>query len=224
MASPQLENGYTPIAHELLLAIAGMNLSGRQLRVLLVIIDKTYGWKQKSAQLSSRQISALANMPFQHAAKAISDLLAMNIITEEYTTRRDRRLGINKDYETWGNCHRNSDSHQKGDRTVTDGGDRTVTETVTHTIISNKTKKQRAALFLELWELYPETHREGLRWISAETEAEVVENAAAVRAAMERYTTETQDKFICSARRFFEEKWRLYAPRETAQREDDDYQ
>ena len=47
MANPQLEDGYTKIANEILEALAGINLSPYEGRALFFLIRKTYGWKKK---------------------------------------------------------------------------------------------------------------------------------------------------------------------------------
>ena len=47
MASPQKENGYTPIAHEILEALAKQLLSPDEWRILMIIFRKTYGWDKK---------------------------------------------------------------------------------------------------------------------------------------------------------------------------------
>ena len=48
MASPQIEDGYTKIANELLEAISKVNLSSYEFRVIMAIIRKTYGFNKKS--------------------------------------------------------------------------------------------------------------------------------------------------------------------------------
>ena len=52
MANPQLENGYTRIANEILEAMAKVKLSPTQYRVLFVVWRYTYGFSRKSADLS----------------------------------------------------------------------------------------------------------------------------------------------------------------------------
>ena len=49
---PQLENGYTKIANELLEAIAAIRIPGEAMQVLLVIIRKTYGYCKKKDAIS----------------------------------------------------------------------------------------------------------------------------------------------------------------------------
>ena len=47
MASPQKENGFTPISNEILEAVAGASLNGTQLRILLLLWRNSYGYHSK---------------------------------------------------------------------------------------------------------------------------------------------------------------------------------
>jgi len=57
IASPQLEKGHTRIANELLEEITIYPFTKAQLKVILVVIRKTYGWRKKKAQISYGLIS-----------------------------------------------------------------------------------------------------------------------------------------------------------------------
>lgn len=54
MANPQIENGYTRIANELLEALLLANLSKRQLLVALAVIRQTYGFNRKTVNAGLR--------------------------------------------------------------------------------------------------------------------------------------------------------------------------
>jgi hypothetical protein len=51
-ANPQLENGYTQIANELIEALARFNLSPYESRLLWYIARKTYGYQKKTDAIS----------------------------------------------------------------------------------------------------------------------------------------------------------------------------
>ena len=56
MANPQLEDGYTEIANEILEALMRLHLSPNQWQVILCIIRKTYGFKKKVDYIANSQI------------------------------------------------------------------------------------------------------------------------------------------------------------------------
>ncbi|OED41232.1 hypothetical protein AB833_10080 [Chromatiales bacterium (ex Bugula neritina AB1)] len=52
MANPQIVDGYTRIANELLDALIRSGLTKRELRVVLVVIRQTYGYNRSSDDIS----------------------------------------------------------------------------------------------------------------------------------------------------------------------------
>jgi len=77
---PQLENGYTKIANELLEAIAAIRIPGEAMQVLLVIIRKTYGYCKKKDAISLSQFVSATGMKKPNICRAVKKLLDMNII------------------------------------------------------------------------------------------------------------------------------------------------
>lgn len=59
MASPQTEDGYIRIANELLDAILMFPFSKRQLKVVLALIRKIYGFNKKADDLASSSFQPL---------------------------------------------------------------------------------------------------------------------------------------------------------------------
>ena len=97
MASPQKENGFTPIANEILEALAKIRIRGQAYRVLMVILRKTYGFQKIKDRISLSQIVSMANMRKQHADRELKYLRDLNIVTKfGYGI-----YGFNKDYDTW---------------------------------------------------------------------------------------------------------------------------
>lgn len=57
MASPQIENGYTTIANEILDHLYKQPLNGTELKVVMCILRYTFGFRRKSHKLSASFMS-----------------------------------------------------------------------------------------------------------------------------------------------------------------------
>ena len=82
MASPQIENGYTKIANELLDALCCVDLSGHEWKVVHAIIRKTYGYNKKEDWMTNTQIMLLTGQTQQKVSQAKKKLVERNIVTE----------------------------------------------------------------------------------------------------------------------------------------------
>lgn len=100
MASPQIEDGYTQIANELLEAISLCKLSGSEFQVLWVIIRKTYGYQKISDSISLSQFCLATGINKQNVCRALSILIKKNMVIKS-----DKALitkyRIQKDYTIW---------------------------------------------------------------------------------------------------------------------------
>ena len=96
MANPQLEDGHTQIANEILEKLMKLHLSPNQWRVLLCIIRKTYGFKKKVDYIANSQIQTATGLGKSVVSRALRELQARNIIT-----RNGKVSGIQKDWEKW---------------------------------------------------------------------------------------------------------------------------
>lgn len=103
MASPQVENGYTRIANELLEAIYSTRFNGTQFKILLCIIRYTYGFKRKSHDLSIGFISKATGVSRRYISAELSRLIDSKVITvlQEHTDTTSRVLALNKNYTQW---------------------------------------------------------------------------------------------------------------------------
>lgn len=100
MSTPQLEDGFTRIANELLEAILGFGFSLREQSVVFAIIRKTYGYGRKTDDMSASQIGAICGVARQHVTTTLNALAARNVITKrqgEY----GMIVGIQKDHRKW---------------------------------------------------------------------------------------------------------------------------
>ena len=96
MASPQLENGYTPIANELLEAILRTDLSARELKVLLAVARETYGWSRKAKTVTGYKVARMTGMQRTQAARALAALKQRNVLSNG-----SEGIGLQKDYQAW---------------------------------------------------------------------------------------------------------------------------
>ena len=100
MADPQLEDGYTRIANEILERLVQMHLAPNQWQVLLCIIRKTYGWYKKTDRISLTQFHEISGMDRSSVVRAIRTLKEMNLITVK-ASQKGNVYGLNKDYHSW---------------------------------------------------------------------------------------------------------------------------
>lgn len=100
MASPQVENGFTRIANELLDEILRFGFGKRHLAIVLAIIRKTYGYQKKADEVSATQIEKMTGIPRQHVASALVELSAMRVVLKQ-DGRHANSLSLNKNYGQW---------------------------------------------------------------------------------------------------------------------------
>lgn len=101
--NPQLENGYTRVANEILEAAAKLPLSAAQFRILMLIWRYSYGYNKKDCALSVNFIAAATGIDKRHIRREINELVQMNIlhIETEATSSSSRVFSFNKHYDTW---------------------------------------------------------------------------------------------------------------------------
>lgn len=100
MASPQLENGYVKIANELLGALMKLPLSNYEMRVILCVIEKTYGWNKKKDWISLSQFEADTGIKNAHVCRTLNVLIDKKILTKS-GSKYHPHYAIQKDYEVW---------------------------------------------------------------------------------------------------------------------------
>lgn len=91
----QKENGTTPIANSLIEAIAQADLSKRELKILLVVIRRTYGFNRKTAPMSASFVASATGLDRAHIARTIAGMVQRNILTCE-RTHGPNVIGLNK--------------------------------------------------------------------------------------------------------------------------------
>ena len=105
MASPQKENGYVPIANEIVEAFARTYFPSGERQVLDVILRKTYGFNKKEDKIAFSQFTEGTGLSRRTVIYALQNLEAKRIIL--ISKSRNKLLNnpnsyrFNKDYETW---------------------------------------------------------------------------------------------------------------------------
>ena len=102
MANPQLKNGYTKIANELLEAICRLNISGNEMRILLYIIRRTYGFNRTYAELSISEIADGIGTSKDNISRTLKKLRKINVIDHRPNKGvTPQTVAINKNYDEW---------------------------------------------------------------------------------------------------------------------------
>jgi len=78
--NPQLENGYTKIANELLEGIMLCKLSREELLLTMAIIRQTYGWGKKMEAISISTFEKLTSLNRRNVVRGINSLLERGLI------------------------------------------------------------------------------------------------------------------------------------------------
>jgi phage replication O-like protein O len=96
MASPQVENGFTKIANEILEALCRTPLSDYESRILHALFRKTYGFSKVSDWVSDSQFIGMVGIHKAHFSRTKKRLIQRKIVTY-----LGNQISFNKDYEKW---------------------------------------------------------------------------------------------------------------------------
>lgn len=100
--NPQVEDGYTRIANELLEQIALLPFNGSQYAIILCIMRNTYGYRRKAWKMSANYIAKGAGLNFRTAQRELKYLEKMKIISVKHCgSGAISIIGINKKYDEW---------------------------------------------------------------------------------------------------------------------------
>ncbi len=98
MASPQIENGYTRIANEIMEAMIRSGLSGNQFAITLLIIRESYGWQRKAtAPMGLKAMARRTGIARSSVQLALKNLRTLGIVRQE----KDSGWALVKDHEKW---------------------------------------------------------------------------------------------------------------------------
>lgn len=96
MSSPQLENGYTRIANEILDHLVCYPFSGRELQIILFVIRKTYGYNKKTDWISLTQFENATGTERSFLCRLLKKLVARKTLVKEKNC-----YGLNKNWQEW---------------------------------------------------------------------------------------------------------------------------
>jgi len=104
---PQLENGYTRIANELLEEVTKFDFSKRELKIVLAVIRLTYGFNKKFDDMSLSQLETRTGIKRTHLCNAINNLVSMRVLLKQshvlpkQSHVHGQVIGLNKKYQEW---------------------------------------------------------------------------------------------------------------------------
>lgn len=108
MANPQLENGHTKIANDILDALCRYRIPGEERQVVDCILRKTYGWNKKRDEISLSQFVEATGLSKHRVAECIKRLVEKKIIIMKKNKSvtnigkdNGHTYGFNKDFEKW---------------------------------------------------------------------------------------------------------------------------
>jgi len=101
MASPQKENGFTPISNEILEQVVKTPLLGAEYQVLFFVLRKTYGYQKKEDIISLSQFQKGTNLSRPTVVKAIKNLVVRRMLVKVSLPDTKISFRFNKDYDTW---------------------------------------------------------------------------------------------------------------------------
>jgi phage replication O-like protein O len=147
MANPQIENGFIMIATEIMEALIKINLSGQEIRSVLFVIRKTYGFKKKNDFIALSQFAKMLNISKIRASQIIKVLENRKILT---VTKNINGIGkeyrFNKNFEEWKRVNKNINRIEKDNKGVKKNLNRPLRKTLTtkdNITIDTITKEKR---------------------------------------------------------------------------------
>lgn len=225
MANPQIENGYTAVANEILDHLYKQPLNGTELKVIMCILRYTFGFQRKSHKLSATFIAKWGNCDLRTVKRALKKLQQDRVIIYINSEQRGvtAELMFNKDYEQWctGGQNVTSGENDTGGQSVT-GVVGKMTPELVGKMTPKKIKKENKNLktkycddfFEKVWKPYP--RKLGKSSVTQKAKKELYEAGEnVVLGAVNSYIAEIQEnrtaeKYIMHGSTFFNGRWRDY--------------
>ncbi|GBF73164.1 hypothetical protein PA598K_01449 [Paenibacillus sp. 598K] len=103
MARPQKENGFAPLANEILDEICQYKFNASQLQIIIKVWRLTYGYSRKDHDFSISFLQQTTRLATSTVKREVGLLIKANVlqVTKEATNAAARKLSFNKDYEQW---------------------------------------------------------------------------------------------------------------------------
>jgi len=100
LQTPQLENGYTKIANEIMDALIAFRIPGEERQCLDFILRKTYGYNKKEDIISNSQFVKATGLHKASVHRSIKSLIEKNIVSK-IANNYIPTYRFNKNYKTW---------------------------------------------------------------------------------------------------------------------------
>ena len=102
MASPQCENGFLKLAHELVRVFIRTRVSGRVKDSVLAVAERTWGYGLTDAVIPTATLAGDMGLATGDVRKVLNQAVALNMIIKvERGKASAPRWRVNKDYSTW---------------------------------------------------------------------------------------------------------------------------
>jgi phage replication O-like protein O len=98
--NPQKENGFTPIANELMDVFCQTNLTSREWQVLIFVLRKLYGWRKIADVIALSQFEEATGLDRRTITRTLSSLIVKKIL-DKTKARTGNSYYFNKRYATW---------------------------------------------------------------------------------------------------------------------------
>jgi phage replication O-like protein O len=100
---PDLKNGFTRIANELLEAIMKARITLYQKDICLAVIRQTYGFQASKRQISIGRIHRLTGIPRSRVEQEVVRLVEMKVLVKQKvkSQRSANIFNLNKHYQEW---------------------------------------------------------------------------------------------------------------------------
>lgn len=103
MANPQIEEGHTKIANDIMDALISAELSGQEFRISLLVMRKTYGFNKSEDVISLSQMVKCTGISKVRCSQVVNRLQLMKILTvTENINGIVKKYKFNKDFDKWG--------------------------------------------------------------------------------------------------------------------------
>lgn len=146
-ASPQTEDGYTRIAHELMEALIKAPIGGRALALCLLVLRESYGWsKKETGPMGMKLIARRLGCQKSSAQSAIREATESRIIIRTAHESGASIWAINKDYTQWGDATASPGGRPGvplGDATASRGGRYSVRKSAHYKVLKETLKKRK---------------------------------------------------------------------------------
>ena len=131
MANPQVEDGHTRIANELLDKMGKLYLKPNDWQILICLFRKTYGYQKKSDYITNSQIVEFTGLDKSVVCRGLKNLADKKLIN-----RDNGVISIQKDWEQWQLTKQSTKREKKLTKQST-GVDQTVNKKLTKQSTNN---------------------------------------------------------------------------------------